>query len=190
MPHHKQLIETGFPKEKKVVYVQAFPVGKSETIEFAIQTDRKLVPQFNKRNCRCSPPFNSKFTICYDNADLRDSWSWQNGERDWRRTKSFSDEINSFHDSYHDKKLWKEIFAEKRPSYDRGRPKMINKHLSYDISSICQEAQGRLREIGKDDFFEIFRFRLKGKFRFYGLTIGSVFLALWHDPNHKIYPVD
>ena len=68
---------------------------------------------------------------------------------------------------------WKDTFA---------RDHAVN------VSSIIPEAQRRLTELKLDDVDQLWRFRLDGATRLWGLRIGSCFFALWWDPEHKICP--
>ncbi len=55
-------------------------------------------------------------------------------------------------------------------------------------SQIAPEAQKRLLEITMDDNDELFRFRLNGEQRLWGIREQNVFKILWWDPRHKVYP--
>jgi hypothetical protein len=81
------------------------------------------------------------------------------------------------------KKTWNEIHAERTGGKQRRQ-----KHVDYSKSSICSEAQERLVEIEMDDIDRIFRFRLSGRNRMYGIRYQQIFFVLWWDPEHNIFP--
>lgn len=53
---------------------------------------------------------------------------------------------------------------------------------------MISEAQTRLEELKLDDEEELFRFRLDGTARVWGIREGRVFKILWWDPEHEICP--
>ena len=56
-----------------------------------------------------------------------------------------------------------------------------------DLERIIVEASKRLVDSHRDDYDELWRLRLGGTERLWGLRIGRVFCVLWWDPLHKIY---
>lgn len=116
-----------------------------------------------------------------DRADIKRSWSW--GPR-----SCLSDDWDTVLKPYLDeyaKKTWREIASERTGNANRRQ-----KHISYEVHKICTEAQKRLAELQQDDLEEIFRFRVSGKKRLYGIVISHWFWVLWWDPEHKIYPTE
>ncbi len=116
-----------------------------------------------------------------DNADIVGEWSW--GSRsclvdDW------DVKLHPFLLEY-EKKTWNQISAE-----CTGKKKRRPKHIDYTTTSICKEARDRLVELEFDDVDRIFRFRLSGKERLYGINRLHIFMVLWWDPEHNVYPVD
>ena len=79
---------------------------------------------------------------------------------------------------------WSEIFAKTTGGRDRHK-----KHHSHSFETICDEAQSRWIEIGREED-TLFRFRTGGKQRIWGFRTGAVFNVVWWDAQHKIYPVD
>ena len=116
-----------------------------------------------------------------DEADVEESWSW--GPRSCL-TDAWSDELEPFLVGF-SAKTWVEIYQERTGGGGRRQ-----KHIYYDVSQICDEAQYRLLEINRDDIDVLFRFRLSGPKRLYGIVQAHIFFVLWWDPAHKIYPVD
>lgn len=115
-----------------------------------------------------------------DNADVEGEWSW--GPRsclnaDWDGL------LHPFLIEY-GKKTWFQIYDERTTV----RKKRVQKHISYAVGAICREAQDRLVALEIDDVDRIFRFRLSGRARLYGIQRLHVFFVLWWDPEHKIYP--
>jgi len=64
-----------------------------------------------------------------------------------------------------------------------------NKHLNHSVGvdSLCKEARERIfyLKLGVD---ELFRFRLTGKQRLWGIRDRERFKILWWDPEHEVCP--
>jgi hypothetical protein len=58
---------------------------------------------------------------------------------------------------------------------------------SIPISDLCKEAQKRIEVISLD-VDELFRFRLTGEQRLWGVRDRNRFKLLWWDPEHKVCP--
>ena len=115
-----------------------------------------------------------------DHEDRKGKWSW-GVNRDWGKTID-GQVIKPFLKEY-EKKNWAEIRAELTgETHNRRR-----KHRSYDLEQIKKEAQARLEELELDDRETIFRFRITGPQRLYGIVIGHIFCTIWFDPTHEIY---
>ena len=71
---------------------------------------------------------------------------------------------------------WKQIHA---------APK---KNHSTKVSSLSKKARDRLAEIEQDDLTTLFRFRLTGKQRLWGIKRDIYFDILWWDPKHEVCP--
>ena len=56
------------------------------------------------------------------------------------------------------------------------------------IEHLCSDAQNRLRDLGLDDYDEVWEMRIGGKERVWGLRDASVMLLLWWDPEHEVCP--
>ena len=89
--------------------------------------------------------------------------------------------------------LWDEIFPKLR-DYESMTWGEIYRNKKRDhsvpVGGISKEAQERLVQLRLDDVDELFRFRLSGKMRVWGIRDGRVFQLLWWDPDHAIWPVD
>ena len=65
-----------------------------------------------------------------------------------------------------------------------------NRKYNHSVPAIrlITEAQHRLVALRLDDYEEVFRFRVGGTGRVWGIRDGRVFLILWWDPDHLICP--
>ena len=92
-----------------------------------------------------------------------------------------------------DDSLWKEIYPKLR-NYETMTWGEIERNKKRDhsvpVEGIVKEALERLAELKLDDIDDLFRFRLSGKMRVWGIRIGRVFQLLWWDPEHEIWPVE
>jgi hypothetical protein len=61
------------------------------------------------------------------------------------------------------------------------------KNHSVEVGSLCKEAQERIHEL-KLGVDELFRFRLTGKQRLWGIRDRERFKILWWDPDHEVCP--
>jgi hypothetical protein len=102
---------------------------------------------------------------------------------EWGWPKLTDNDARALHTFFHECgcKTWNEICAE-----TSGRHR---KHHPQPVESLVKEAQQRLDEIDLDDLSELFRFRLMGEQRLWGVRIGVQFYVVWWDPHHKVYPV-
>lgn len=91
----------------------------------------------------------------------------------------------------HEEHLWAEIFP-KLKNYETMTWAEIYRNKKRDHSvptyGIIKEARDRLVALKLDDNDELFRFRLSGEMRVWGIRQGRVFKLLWWDPEHKIWP--
>ncbi|GAJ96191.1 hypothetical protein [Rhizobium rhizogenes] len=121
----------------------------------------------------------------HDHSDRANSWSW--GQvRNWCDpiydansacvVRSTMIEMGGLY--------WHEIMGQMTGGRDRHK-----KHHSQPLDSLCEEAQLRWIEIGREED-ELFRFRTGGKQRIWGFRTGHVFNVVWWDAEHQIYPVD
>lgn len=114
--------------------------------------------------------------------DVKGKWSW-GIERNWG-DETWSVLIEPFLKTCESKK-WQELMEEITGNRDSHK-----KHHYYDIDQICKEAQERILELEMDDNDRIFRFRLGNLKRLYGFTYNHVFVLIWYDPTHKVYPTN
>jgi hypothetical protein len=62
-------------------------------------------------------------------------------------------------------------------------------HHGHEISDLVEEAQERWRRLGLEQYDSVFRFRLGGTRRFWGVIVQGHFYGVWWDRVHAIYPV-
>ena len=71
---------------------------------------------------------------------------------------------------------WGEILKDKQHNH------------SVSVSSLTKEARERLAHMKQDDIDSVFRLRLTGKQRVWGIRDRHVLRLLWWDPEHEICP--
>jgi hypothetical protein len=71
---------------------------------------------------------------------------------------------------------WNDIYRNKKRDH------------SVEVWKLIKEARDRLAELKLDETEELFRFRLSGTGRLWGIRNGRVFILLWWDPDHEICP--
>ena len=79
---------------------------------------------------------------------------------------------------------WAEILAQTTGGKERHK-----KHHPQSWDSLCNEAQERWMEIDRTEE-ELFRFRVGGKQRIWGVRQGPTFFVVWWDAEHQIYPTE
>jgi hypothetical protein len=57
-------------------------------------------------------------------------------------------------------------------------------------SDVCDEAQQRLSEIGRDTIDSLFQLRVTTAGRLWGVRDQNVYWVLWWDPEHTVYPMN
>ncbi|MBC3185082.1 hypothetical protein H7347_00545 [Corynebacterium sp. zg-331] len=77
-------------------------------------------------------------------------------------------------------KTWQECENE-----TSGRHKRNHYH---DVTDLADDARRRLQYLD-DSEEQVFRFRLDGTGRLWGVRSGDLFRILWYDPEHAVYPV-
>jgi hypothetical protein len=63
-------------------------------------------------------------------------------------------------------------------------------HHDQQVDSLCKEAKQRLDEIGHGDVERLFRLRHGNLPRVWGFIRQGVFVILWYDSEHKVYPTE
>lgn len=108
------------------------------------------------------------------------TWSWRmiNGETT-ERIIAFLSEMERL--------SWKEI----RGQITGGQRRRGSKHKHIPVDHLAPDARARFDQLELDEFDEMFRFRLSGPERLWGVIsdeIPRVFYPIWWDPEHKICP--
>jgi hypothetical protein len=114
----------------------------------------------------------------YADRQYDGEWSWPTGEE----AHVVLDALIEF-----SKSTWAELATQQTGPPHKRRPK----HHSEPLGALCKEAQGRLSDLHLDEIVEeeLFRFRLTGTGRLWGIKIGHVFYVLWWDRDHKVRPL-
>ena len=61
---------------------------------------------------------------------------------------------------------------------------------SIAVAQLCKEARDRLMEIRQDDVDHLYKLRITQKGRVWSIRDGHIFLLLWWDPDHTVYPMN
>lgn len=87
--------------------------------------------------------------------------------------------------------LWEAIFPKLR-NYESMTWGEIERDRQYNhavkVEKLDKSAQKRLSELKLDDHAELFRLRLNGTQRVWGIRSWNMLQLLWWDPDHKICP--
>lgn len=94
-------------------------------------------------------------------------------------------------DSVSNDHLWSEIFPKLR-NYESMTWAQIEqdrkRNHAVEVSKLIPEARKRLQDLKLDDVDELFRFRLSGEMRVWGIRDRAYFKILWWDEHHQICP--
>lgn len=87
--------------------------------------------------------------------------------------------------------LWGQLYT-KLKDYETMTWKEILSNRDYnhfvEVGRLDKPARSRLEVLNLDDIESLFRFRLSGKSRVWGIREGRVFKILWWDPEHEVCP--
>lgn len=122
----------------------------------------------------------------FDFADKEGEWSW--GQlRNWCLPEARGGAGCVIRSVMTDmsRLTWSEILAETTG----GRRKRRKKHHDQSWDSLCQEAQERWLAVERTEE-DLFRFRVGGKARIWGVRQGATFFVVWWDAEHQIYPTE
>lgn len=103
-------------------------------------------------------------------------WNWELKSNEAHEILGYLEELSQ--------KTWGEVDQERTGNRDRHR-----KHHPMPVSRLSKEAQKRLKERFQNDELpeELYRFRLEGKVRLWGIRSGRTFKVIWLDRKHKVY---
>jgi len=161
-------------QQQKSARLRSQPEGSVVRSEYA-----KEAPRQPRAGANPGSIYNLQMTWSCDDPDKEGQWSF-GVHRDWGDAVWNAD-IHPKLEHYRQLK-WYEI---ERMSSDTGH----RMHHPMDTGDICDEAIGRLVDIGKVGD-TIYRFRLGNMERLWGFRIVAEFHVLWFDPTHQIYPLD
>lgn len=106
-------------------------------------------------------------------CDLRGcQWSWEriDGENLVQVLERLKD---------HESRRWKEILLDKS-----------NGSIEISNERIAAEAKTRFVDLGFHDFDTIWKLRVNGPGRVWGIRIGRTLHIVWWDPDHGVYPMN
>lgn len=145
---------------------------------------KQKAPKNNKsisENLRKPPDIGQNFvqwTVCEMDHEYGGSWDWHLKSNEAYKVLGYLEELS--------KKTWGEVEQERTGNKDGHR-----KHHSMLVSELCKEARDRLKERFQNEELpeELYRFRLAGKVRLWGMRSQTTFKLIWFDRNHEVYPV-
>jgi hypothetical protein len=121
----------------------------------------------------------------FDFADRDEQWSW--GQlRNWCSPEAKGGAGCVIRVALNDmsRLTWSEILSQTTGGRERHR-----KHHGQSWDSLCQEAQERWLWLERTEE-DLFRFRVGGKERIWGVRQGATFFVVWWDAEHQIYPTE
>jgi hypothetical protein len=134
----------------------------------------KNTPTHNKKEPKGGDRVESENSrnFCWrtDWIDLDGPWSFRNAscEKIWKEI------VPRLHDF--ETQTWGELYGLKNGST---HPMPVDK--------IEQDAQDRLRSLGRDEFETLFQLNVRGGIRLWGIRDRQIFYLIWYDPNHSVY---
>lgn len=182
------------PKERRLqreIEKQANIIEKTARFSASITIDNKIIrneftPELKSypRSIEADTYKNTAFSWCHSRSDNEGNWSW--GEpRNWTDDEYKSDIYSCL--SAQVNNSWNEV---EKATYNGKKKyrKILNKYQP--VSSICKEAQLRWADqLDLSQFDELFRLRLGGKKRLWGIRVQHHFFLIWYERNHKICPI-
>ena len=153
---------------------------KGKSPRFARSPRTRKIPKFGDR-----PPAKKKARIGHDPGtygDEKPAWTVDlfDEEGPWGREKLGSDDV-----------LWEKILPKLR-SYESMKWKEIDADHDYNhpvaVSRTIRAARRRLEELNLDDQDELYRLRMNGRARLWGIRERHILRVLWWDPDHEICP--
>jgi hypothetical protein len=119
-------------------------------------------------------------TRLINNFDHHPVWQFKNIDMEhkiwgWKNLKEHLAEVLSKLQGY-ETMQWKEIKSNTKHDH------------SVEIDKLDVEAKKRLEELKIDDVGQLYRLRLSGTKRVWGILDGYIFKILWWDPEHTVCP--
>lgn len=112
----------------------------------------------------------------YEDFAYVGSWGPPSGD-EWPRLIVFLREVCGC--------TWSQVHSQRRGQV------MAHLHHFQHVSTVCDEAQRRLSQLGLEDVLpeDLFRFGVSGRGRLWGWVAGPIFNVLWWDAKHAVYPL-
>lgn len=120
-----------------------------------------------------------QWTVCEMDYECSEPWNWDLKGKEAHEILGYLEGLS--------RKTWGEVDQERTGNRDRHR-----KHHSMSVSRLSKEARDRLKERFKDEELPeaLYRFRLEGKVRLWGIRSGRTFKIIWYDRDHQVYPTE
>lgn len=168
-------------QEKKARFVESVATGREPRIFVELDEAKSVRAGVNPESIM---QLGMSYKL-FDFADRDGVWSWGQA-RNWCSAdaragagcvvRATMDEMSRL--------TWSEILAQTTGGKDRHK-----KHHSQPWDSLCDEAQNRWIEIERTED-DLFRFRVGGRARIWGVRQGATFFVVWWDAEHQIYPTE
>lgn len=156
------------------------PRGVKTDIRSAASFPKKMLPLIHHVNDESVMGQRPIWSFTLLDHEPQPKWSWAFKGQDFAKLAVFLKEMEVL--------TWRDIRSQNYNTSSTGH----KKHHSMDVSVLCTEAKKRLAELELDDIDQIFRFRLGGKLRLWGVIVPdtAVFCPIWWDNEHEVYPLD
>lgn len=120
-----------------------------------------------------------QWTVCEMDYEYSGLWNWDLKGKEAHKVLGYLEGLSQ--------KTWGQVEQERTGGKDRHR-----KHHPMQVSDLCKEAQKRLKERFQNDELpeELYRFRLAGEVRLWGIRSGRTFKIIWYDRKHRVYPTE
>ena len=120
-----------------------------------------------------------QWTVCEMDYEYSKPWNWDLKGKEAHKVLGYLEGLSQ--------KTWGEVDQERTGNRDRHR-----KHHSTPVSRLSKKARDRLKERFKDEELpeELYRFRLEGEVRLWGIRSGRTFKLIWYDRDHQVYPTE
>lgn len=115
--------------------------------------------------------YDETVVVNFGNADQEGQWSW-GADRNWDSAQQT--DLEAFFIALGEIN-WRTLYQDQN-------------HGDRPTSAYCAEAYQRWCILDFEQFDTVFRFRLTGACRLYGIRMGNCFYLIWLDLNHLIMP--
>lgn len=163
-------------REQKKLAKQQNNASRKVVPEAAASALTKVVPPPPTSESIDTKPF--RWTAQSLDHDYEGEWTWK------LEPKEIYDLLDLL--SQLDGLTWREVKALRTNSKSNTRAL----HHAQPAAGLCAEAKDRLYTLGFGEHDEVFRLRHGNLVRIWGVLIGATFYVLWHDAQHRVYPLD